>query len=139
MSIAEIIAGPILKIIDKVLPDAGAKDAAKLKLLELAQAGELAELSATVEMSKAQNEVNKTEAASNSLFASSWRPAMGYCCVAIFASNYIFVPLLAWVAAFYPDIPAPPRLDIGEVMPVLLGMLGLGSLRTVERVKGSQP
>lgn len=135
MSIAEIIAGPILKIIDKVLPDAGAKDAAKLKLLELAQAGELAELSATVEMSKAQNEVNKTEAASNSLFVSGWRPAVGWCCVGIFACNYIGVPMLAWLSPLV-DLPPPPRLDIGEVLPVLLGMLGLGGLRTAEKMKG---
>ncbi len=135
MGLLEILTGPVMKVLDKVLPDPQAKAQAQLELLRLNQAGEFKEIDAQLEMARNQAEINKAEAASGNKFASSWRPAMGYCCVAIFAANYIGVPLLAWVSPMW-DIPPPPRLEIGEVLPVLMGMLGLGSLRTVERVKG---
>src|SRR5690348_12541889 len=135
MSILEILAGPVMKILDKVIPDPQAKAQAQIELLRLNQAGEFKELDAQLEMARNQTAINVEEAKSTSLFVSGWRPAMGYCCVAIFAANYIGAPLLAWLSPVM-HIPAPPRLDIGEVIPVLMGMLGLGSLRTVERVKG---
>jgi hypothetical protein len=135
MSIVDLIAAPILKIIDKVIPDPAAKAAAQLEVLRLQQSGELAELTAAVELSRAQNDVNKIEAGSASLFVSGWRPAVGWCCVAIFACNYIGVPALAWLSPLW-DLPPPPRLEIGEVLPVLLGMLGLGGMRTAERLRG---
>ncbi len=137
MSILNIIAGPILKIVDKIIPDPTAKAQMQIELLKLQSSQEFKEIDAQLEMARNQAEINKAEAMSNSKFASSWRPAMGYCCVAIFAANYIGVPLLAWISPMW-DIPPPPRLEIGEVLPVLMGMLGLGSLRTVERVKTAQ-
>ena len=123
------------KLIDRIIPDKEKQAEAKLKLLEMQQAGELAELAAETDLAKGQLEVNRIEAASPSLFVSGWRPGLGWCCVGIFFANYIGVPLLAWAGGIW-DIPAPPRLDIGEVLPVLLGMLGLGGLRTAEKLKG---
>jgi hypothetical protein len=123
-----------LEIIKKVIPDKQAQAEASYKLLELHQRGELAEMEADVKLATAQTEINKVEAASPSLFVAGWRPAMGWCCVAIFAANYIGAPLLAWLSPLL-EIPPPPRLDIGEVLPVLLGMLGLGTLRTTEFLK----
>ena len=120
------------KLIDRVLPDKTAAAEAKLKLLELQQNGELAVLNADLDMAKGQMEINKVEAGSDDKFTRRWRPAMGWCCVAIFACNYIAVPLLAWVAPLW-GLPPAPRLDMGEVLPVLLGMLGLGSLRTIDK------
>lgn len=123
------------KLIDKLIPDPQAKAAAQLELAKLAQTGELAQLASETQLAQGQIDINKVEAASDKLFVSGWRPAMGWCCVAIFASNYIGVPLLAWVSPLI-HVPAPPRLDMGEVLPVLFGMLGLGTLRTVDKVKG---
>ena len=123
------------KLIDRLIPDKEKQAEAKLKLLELQQSGALAELTAETELAKGQLDINKTEAASASLFVSGWRPGLGWCCVAIFFANYIAVPMLAWAGGIW-HLPAPSRLDIGEVMPVLLGMLGLGSLRTAEKLKG---
>lgn len=134
MGLLEFI--PVIgKLLDRVLPDKAAAEAAKLKVLELAQSGQLAELDAETKLAQGQMEINKTEAASASLFVSGWRPAIGWVCAGIFAANYIGVPLLAWVS---PSMgwAAPPRLDIGEVLPVMLGMLGLGGLRTAEKIKG---
>ena len=135
MGIIDILTGPVMKVLDKVLPDPQAKAQAQLELLRLNQAGEFKEVDAQLEMARNQTAINVEEAKSPSLFVSGWRPALGWCCGLIFFSNYVGVPLLAWLSPLM-DIPAPPRLDIGEVLPVLLGMLGLGSLRTAEKVKG---
>lgn len=121
-----------MKVLDRVLPNPEAKAAAQLELLRLQQAGEFKQLEADLQLSIAQADINKIEAASDDNFTRRWRPAMGWCCVAIFACNYIGVPLLAWVSPLL-DMPPPPRLEMGEVLPVLLGMLGLGSLRTVDK------
>ncbi len=135
MSILDIIAGPILKIVDKIIPDPAAKAQMQIELLKLNQSSEFKEIDAQLEMARNQTTVNVEEAKNTSLFVAGWRPAVGWCCVGIFAANYIAVPLLAWLSPLW-DIPPPPRLEIGEILPVLLGMLGLGSLRTAEKVKG---
>jgi len=124
------------KLIDRLIPDKAAKAEAQLKLLELQQTGELAQLTAETDLAKGQQEINKVEAASTNLFVSGWRPFIGWACGAIFVCNYIGVPLLAWLSGYF-NIPPPPRLDIGEVLPVMLGMLGLGGLRTAEKIKGA--
>ncbi len=135
MSFAEILLGPVLKVVDKLIPDPQVRAQAQLEILRMNQQGEFKEIDAQLEMARNQSQINVEEAKSTSLFVSGWRPAVGWVCVAIFASNYIGVPLLAWLSPLV-DIPPPPRLDIGEVLPVLLGMLGLGSLRTAEKIKG---
>lgn len=132
--VGELVAAG-MKVLDRVLPDPAAKAAAQLELLRLQQAGEFKAMEADLALAIAQTDINKVEAASPDNFTRRWRPAMGWCCVAIFAANYIGVPLLAWVSPFF-EIPPPPRLEMGEVLPVLLGMLGLGSLRTIEKKAG---
>jgi hypothetical protein len=131
--------GPLLdlagKVFDRVLPNPEAKAAAQLEILKLAQAGEFKQMETDLALSLAQTDINKVEAASDDNFTRRWRPAMGWCCVAIFAANYIGAPLLAWLSPLL-NIPPPPRLDIGEVLPVLLGMLGLSGMRTVEKRSG---
>lgn len=123
------------KILDKLFPDPAQKQAAQIELMRLEQSGQLAILDSETRLALGQQDINKVEAGNASLFVSGWRPAIGWVCVAIFFSNYIGVPLLAWLSPVF-HIPPPPRLDIGEVLPVLLGMLGLGGLRTAEKIKG---
>lgn len=125
-----------MKILDKVIPDPQAKLEAQYKLLALQQAGEFKEIDAQLQMAQGQIDINKIEAANSSVFVSGWRPAMGWTCVAIFFANYIGVPFLSWLSPLL-DIPPPPRLDLGEVLPVLLGMLGLGTMRMTEKIKGA--
>jgi hypothetical protein len=124
------------KLLERVLPDPQARAQAQLELLRLHQSGQLAQLAAETDLAKGQQAINLEEAKSDNLFVSGWRPGMGWVCVAIFAANYIAVPLLAWASGIW-GWPAPPRLDIGEVLPVLLGMLGLSAYRTVEKIKGA--
>lgn len=125
------------KIIDKLIPDPAAKAAAQLELLKLQQAGEFKELEASTQLSLAQVEVNKVEAASDSVFKSSWRPLCGYVCVSGLAYQFLLQPLLTWVSGMRGWMP-PPVLDLGSLITMLGGMLGLGALRTQEKLKGVQ-
>jgi len=110
------------KLIDKLIPDPAAKDAAKLELLKLQQSGELAAMTA-------QTEINKVEAANSSIFVSGWRPAIGWVCALAMCYQYLARPFLA---AFYPVL-AFPGLD-ENLWQLMMGMLGLGGLRTFEKV-----
>lgn len=85
----------------------------------------------------AQIEVNKVEAASTSLFVAGWRPFCGWVCGSALAYNFILQPFLAFFITLYKwQAPPLPSLDIGALMTVLLGMLGLGGLRSYEKVQG---
>lgn len=113
------------KLIDRLWPDPAERDRAKLELLRMQQAGELAQVA-----------VNQAEAANTSTFVAGWRPAIGWICGAACAWNWIGLPL-AKVAFAYSghSFPVSPA-DLSEMMPVLMGMLGLGSLRTIEKLNG---
>lgn len=123
------------KVIDRLFPDPTQAANAKLELIKLQQSGELAMMSADVEIAKGQMAVNQTEAA-GSLFVAGWRPFIGWTCGAAFAYKFVVAPALAFglTAAGHPV--TLPVLDFTEMSTVLLGMLGLGGLRTVEKVKG---
>lgn len=126
----------ITGVLDKVLPDPQAAADAKLKALELAQKGELAVLDADVKLALGQMEINKAEAATD-LFRGGWRPATGWCCVAGLAYQFLAQPLLPWFAAIAGlTVPPLPHIDNETLMVLLTGMLGLGGLRTFEKVKG---
>lgn len=93
------------------------------------------QIGAQLEIAKQQNDVNKIEAADPSLFKSGWRPFSGWCCGMGLAYQFLALPLLSWLAVAK-GWPIPPPLDVELLMTLLFGMLGLGSLRTVERIKG---
>lgn len=123
-------------ILDKLLPDPQAAADAKLKALEMAQKGELAALDAEMRLALGQIEVNKAEA-STDIFRGGWRPACGWVCAAGLGYTFLLRPLLPWlvqVAGW--NVPPLPAIDAEALMALLFGMLGLGGLRTYERVKG---
>jgi len=111
-------------LIDKLIPNPAAQDAARLELLKLQQSGELAAMTA-------QTEINKVEAASGSVFVSGWRPAIGWVCALAMGYQYLARPLLV---AFMPAL-AFPGLD-DNLWQLMMGMLGLGGLRTFEKTQG---
>jgi hypothetical protein len=117
------------KVIDRVWPDPSQAAAAKLELFKLQQSGELQQI-------MGQLDINKTEAANASVFVSGWRPFIGWTCGAACAWNWVGISVAKVVAAFfqYPIVLTPA--DLSEMLPVLMGMLGLGALRTVEKMKG---
>lgn len=124
------------KVIDKLFPDPAQRDAAKLELFKLQQSGELAYLSAETELAKGQLAINAEEAKSSSLFISGWRPALGWICVLACGWNWIGLKVVMVLAAYMGQQLIVAPADISEMLPVLLGMLGLGGLRTAEKIKG---
>ena len=125
-----------MKLIDRFFPDAKAADAAKLELFRLQQSGDLARLAAETELAKGQLGINAEEAKNPSLFVSGWRPAIGWACVLACAWNWVGLKIALFVAAYLGHKLDMAPADIGEMMPILLGMLGLGGLRTAEKING---
>ena len=116
-------------LINKLFPDPVQAADAKLKLLELQQSGELATMTA-------QTDINKVEAANNSIFVSGWRPFIGWVCGFALAYQYLAKPLFTWVLplAGY-TMPPMPGLD-DNLWQLMMGMLGMGGLRTLEKMNG---
>ena len=108
------------------------------KLLELTQEMELAALQGDKEMAAMQVELNKVEAASGSIFRGGWRPAVGWVCVLGLFYQFLLRPIVPWcfdvIGYVAKDMPS---LDIGSLMTLLAGMLGLGGFRTFEKVRKS--
>lgn len=123
-------------VFDKVLPDQQASSEAKIKLLELAQKGELAVLDAETKLALGQLEVNKVEAGTD-VFRGGWRPATGWACVFGLVYQFIIQPIVPWlISVLGGSVPPLPSIDNETLMVLLTGMLGLGGLRTFERIKG---
>ncbi len=125
-----------MEIINKIFPDPAAKAQAQLELLKLQQAGEFKQLEADLQMAQGQMDSNKVEAASPNVFVSGWRPFIGWTCGTAFAINFVVGPMAQWLAALNGHAVAFPPLDTATMLPVLLGMLGLGGMRTYEKFKG---
>ena len=83
-----------------------------------------------------QLDINKTEAANPSLFVSGWRPAIGWVCGLACAWNWIGLKIALFIAAYTGHALNMSPADVSEMMPVLFGMLGLGGLRTAEKING---
>ena len=116
-------------LINKIFPDPAQASQAKLELLKLQQNGELAIMTA-------QTDINKTEAASSSVFVSGWRPAIGWVCALALAYQYLARPLFMGIMPmFHIVVPPLPGLD-DNLWQLMMGMLGMGGLRTFEKVQG---
>lgn len=125
------------KVLDRLIPDKEAAAEAKRELERMDKAGELQALEADIKLSLAQIDVNKAEAESGSLFVSGWRPAVGWVCVSGLAYTFLGRPMIAWATGIVsPSTPMPPTLDLGDLMTLLMGMLGLGGYRTYEKLRG---
>ena len=125
----ELLINPITKILDKFIPDADekAKLAHEIATLAERQAHELA-----IEQIK----VNQEEAKHVSIFIAGWRPFIGWTCGVALSYHFIIQPLLIFAFAVTGQPVELPVFDMGSLMTVLMGMLGLGGLRTFEKFKG---
>jgi len=83
----------------------------------------------------AQLDINKTEAAHRSIFVAGWRPFIGWSCGLALCWTYVATPILHFVLAQTGHLVELPAMDMSQMMPVLMGMLGLGGLRTFEKFK----
>ena len=132
----QLLIPAVTEILGKVIPDPQAQAEAKLKALEMAQAGEFKALEASVELAKGQMRVNEAEA-STDVFRGGWRPFAGWCCGAGLAYEFLMRPILPWVVGLFGvQVDPMPPIDVDSLMVLLTGMLGLGGLRTMERMKG---
>jgi len=119
----------VMEVAGRFLPEDKEKRAAAEREIEAQLTMHLAKIDL------AQLEINKVEAASRSVFVSGWRPAVGWCCVTAMSLNFVVFPLASFVLAQTGHLVELPTLDMSEMMPVLMGLLGLGGLRTFEKVK----
>ena len=118
------------KIIDRVIPDKAAAEKAKLEMAATLQSQEF-------QLALGQIEINKAEAASTSLFVSGWRPCVGWICASALGYAAILEPFARFIAKVgFGYAGAFPAIDTMLTMQVLLGLLGLGGLRTWEKQKG---
>ena len=92
----------------------------------------------------AQADIDKQEAASTNLFVSGWRPAVGWACAIAFGINFLLLPIVQWAVQIF-NVLGPDgkplilfKLDLATMLPVLIGMLGLGAYRTIEKANGTQ-
>jgi len=124
-------------VLDKFFPDKDEAEKAKLKLLEMQQAGELAYLDAELKTNVAQTEVNKVEAAHASLFVAGWRPFTGWVCAGSMAYSITLYPIISAILSYKCPGITLPEIDIIDLVLILSGMLGVnGVARTFEKRKG---
>lgn len=135
MSIAALI--PVIgAVLERILPDPKVAAEAKIKLIELEQAGQFKELEAGLRLAAGQVEINKIEAASQSLLKSGWRPAAGWVCVFGLFYAGVFRPVGGWIMGSAFGWQPPPDVDMSALLTLLVSMLGLGGYRTLERLNG---
>ena len=108
-------------------------DPVKLKELEYAFKQHLEDNQISIQL--AQIDVNKTEATSSNLFVSGWRPSVGWVCVFGLIYSFILQPIISWYSTAHGYV-SPPALDLSTLITILGGLLGIGTLRTVEKING---
>lgn len=126
-------------VLDRVVPDPTAKAQAQAALLQLQQNGQLAQLTAQTDLAKGQLAVDQAEAANPNLFVAGWRPFIGWVCGCGLAYQYVVSPFLTWGSDLFGHKVVGPSLDLGTLVTLLFGMLGLGAMRTYEKVSGLNP
>ena len=119
-------------VLSRVLPDKAAQEAGTLELAKMQLSGELSSVAG-------QLQVNAAEASSKSTFVAGWRPFIGWICGAGLGYEFLIRPLLTFVAASFGSHIVAPDLDMSSLNQLLFGMLGLATMRTVEKVKGLKP
>jgi hypothetical protein len=128
---------PISQLLDKLIPDPAAREKAKLELMKTERANDLEEFRLAVTADQAQTAINQTEAANSELFVAGWRPFIGWVCGVAFAYHFILQPLLAFAIVNAGGEVKLPQFDMDALSTVLMGILGLGGLRTIEKIRSA--
>ena len=126
----QALIGPVTGLLDKFIEDKDQKARLAHDIATMAEKH-------AHEAAMAQVDVNKAEATHRSIFVAGWRPFVGWTCGIALAYHFVVAPLIlfgaGWAGAELPELPV---FDMDALMTVLLGMLGLGGLRTYEKTKG---
>ena len=121
---------PITSILDKFIEDKDQKNKLAHEIATMAEKH-------AHEANMVQAETNKEEAQHRSVWVAGWRPFIGWVCGFALAWHCVLSPVVLFFAAWFNIVlPALPAFDMGSLMTVLMGMLGLGGLRTFEKTKG---
>jgi hypothetical protein len=122
--------GPVTGLLDKFIEDKDQKAALAHEIATMSERH-------AQELALSQIEVNKAEAASGSIFKGGWRPAIGWVCASAFAYHFVLQPVIVFIVLTAGvELPPLPEFDMASLMTVMMGMLGLGGLRTYEKQKG---
>lgn len=131
--------------INKIWANPEDKARALKELKDLQQKGDLEELNAHVKLMLAQIDVNKIEASNKSIFVAGWRPFIGWVGGFSLAYSGVVHPILEWVfttikaLGYIPaEIQAPPYVESGVLGAIVSGMLGIGTMRSYDKKKGTQ-
>jgi hypothetical protein len=126
----QALIGPVTGLLDKFIEDKDQKARLAHDIATMAEKH-------AHEAAMAQTDINKAEAQHRSIFVAGWRPFIGWTCGVALAYHFVVAPLIlfgaGWAGA---EIPELPKFDMDSLMTVLLGMLGLGGMRTFEKAKG---
>lgn len=117
------------KLVDRLLPDKAANDAAKAQLTQMVVSGEIQQV-------VGQITIDQTEAANKSVFVAGWRPFVGWVCGSGLAYQFVFRPLLTFLVLFWRPSFQAPTLDMGTLLELLLALLGMGTMRTIDKING---
>ena len=125
----ESLIAPVAGLLDKFIPDADERNRLAHEIATMSERH-------AHELAKGQIEVNKISAAHKSMFVAGWRPFVGWTCGVALAWHFVGQPLAVFVIAIAGvETPPLPVFEMESLLTVLLGMLGLGSLRTYEKTK----
>lgn len=127
---------PVSRLIDHLIPDPDMAARAKLELLKEENGVMLEQLRLAMQADAGQTTVNTAEAQHRSLFVAGWRPFIGWVCGIAFAYHYILQPLLIFILATRGQPVNLPDFNLEALVTLLFGMLGLGGLRTFEKMRG---
>jgi hypothetical protein len=123
------IAGLANTLITKIWPDPKDQASAEALLIKT-------QMDAALAQAQQQIDINKIEAGSSNVFVSGWRPFIGWVCGSAFALHFLFLPLLNWLAGLFGHSAIAIPFDMATLSTVLMGMLGLGTMRSVEKWRG---
>ena len=128
MSLVATLVGPVRGLLDKFIEDKAQKAMLAHKIATMSEEHHQ-------DLMKAQIEVNKVEASNSNLFVSGWRPFIGWTCGLGMFGNFITIPFANFVLALLEINIVIPLVPLETMMPVLMGMLGLGAMRSYEKTR----
>jgi len=116
-------------LVDRLIPDRAAAEKAKAEM-------EAELIRASNEAAMAQVEVNKIEAGHSSVFVAGWRPSIGWVCAAGLAWAFVVAPVASWALLVLGVKAELPAIQFDHLFELVLAMLGIGGLRTFEKLRG---
>jgi len=128
MALLDAVVGTIGTVLDRVIPDKNKRAEAQEQLQNLLTTQDF-------QIAVEQIKVNAIEAQSDNIFKSGWRPSVGWICSIAFALHFVILPLFNWFLMLCGKQPILVPFQMDTLLTVLLGLLGMGTLRTVEKMK----